>query len=139
MADTVVSNSISLAGAQKAVTAAQKKAAKMKCAVCICVVDVSGEPVATARMDGAPRLSAGIAANKAFSVTGFGGMPTSMWWGAIEGDPSLVHGLTLTPRLVVFGGGVPIHIDGQLVGAIGVSGGSTDQDVEIASAGAAAL
>jgi uncharacterized protein GlcG (DUF336 family) len=130
---------VSLAGAQKIIAAAIKKAAKIKCPVCIVVVDPAGEAVATVRMDGAPRLSAGIAANKAYTVAGFVGVPTSAWWGAIENDPSLVHGLTHTPRLVIFGGGVPLHIDGQLVGAIGVSGGTAQQDEEIATAGAAAI
>ena len=57
----------------------------------------------------------------------------------IEGDPSLVHGLTKTPRLVVFGGGVALVVDDQVVGAIGVSGGSSQEDREVAEAGAAAL
>jgi glc operon protein GlcG len=136
---TIPMQSVSLAGAQRVVTAAIAHATSIGCAACVVVVDPSGEPVATVRMDGAPRLSAGIAANKAYTVTGFGGMPTAMWWGAIESDPSLVHGITHTPRLIVFGGGVPLMADGALVGAVGVSGGTTDQDVEIATAGAAAL
>ena len=50
-----------------------------------------------------------------------------------------MHGLTKTPRLVVFGGGVALVVDGQVVGAIGVSGGSSQEDREVAEAGAAAL
>ena len=48
----------------------------------------------------------------------------------------LVHGITHTLRLVIFGGGSPIRIDGALVGAVGVSGGSTEQDRAIAEAAA---
>ena len=107
--------------------------------VCVVVCDPSGEPVVTARMDHAPRLSAQVAADKAWTVTGFGGMPTHSWWPMIEDDPSLVHGLTKTPRLVVFGGGVALVVDGQVVGAVGVSGGSSQEDREVAEAGAAAL
>jgi glc operon protein GlcG len=136
---TIPMQSVSLAGAQRVIAAAVAHASSMGCPVCVVVADPSGEPDATVRMDGAPRLSAGIAANKAFTVTGFGGMPTASWWGAIENDPALVHGLTHTPRLVVFGGGVPLMVDGTLVGSIGVSGGTADQDVEIATAGAANL
>jgi len=55
------------------------------------------------------------------------------------GEPALVHGITHTPRLVVFGGGEPVRVSGELVGAVGVSGGSAEQDAEIAAAGAAAL
>ena len=139
MADTVPTRSLTLEGAQKVLEAALAKAADLVLRFCITVADPSGEPVMSARMDGAPRLSAGIAANKAYTVAGFGGMPTDAWWGAIKDEPSLVHGLTLTPRLIVFGGGVPITSNGDLVGTIGVSGGSAEEDTVVASAGAAAL
>jgi glc operon protein GlcG len=123
MADLIESKTVSLAGF----------------AMCICVVDTAGEPVVAVRMDGAPRLSASIAADKAWTVTSFAGMPTSAWWGAIKDDPTLVHGITNTPRLIIFGGGEPLMVDGQLVGAIGVSGGTSEQDADIAQAAAAAL
>jgi len=137
--DTAPGRSLTLAGARKALDAALAKAEGMGLRFCIAVTDTSGEPVATARMDGAPRLSAGIALNKAFTVAGFGGMPSGNWWNLIKDEPSLVHGITHTPRLIVFGGGVGIFVDGELVGAIGVSGGSADQDTEVAKAGADAI
>ncbi len=139
MADTVSTRSLTLEGAQKVLDAALTKAADLGLRFCITVADPSGEPVLSARMDGAPRLSAGIAANKAYTVAGFGGMPTDAWWGMIKDEPSLVHGITHTPRLIVFGGGVPITAGGELVGTIGVSGGSAEEDAVVASAGAAAL
>ena len=101
--------------------------------------DPAGEPVISARMDGAPRISAQIACDKAWTVAGFGGLPTHSWWPTIEDDPALVHGITKTPRLVIFGGGVALRVDGDVVGAIGVSGGSSAEDREIAEAGAAGL
>ncbi|WP_419912772.1 GlcG/HbpS family heme-binding protein [Candidatus Poriferisodalis sp.] len=137
--DTAPGRSLTLAGARKALDAALAEAEAMGRRFCIAVTDTSGEPVATARMDGAPRLSAGIALNKAFTVAGFGGMPSGNWWNLIKDEPSLVHGITHTPRLIVFGGGVGIFVDGELVGAIGVSGGSADEDTEVAQAGADAL
>lgn len=137
--DTAPARSLTLGGARKALDAALAKAEAMGQRFCIAVTDTSGEPVATARMDGAPRLSAGIALNKAFTVAGFGGMPSGNWWNLIKDDPSLVHGITHTPRLIVFGGGVGIFVDGELVGAIGVSGGSAHEDTEVAQAGAGAL
>lgn len=137
--DTAPGRSLTLAGARKALDAALAKSEAMGQPFCIAVTDTSGEPVATARMDGAPRLSAGIALNKAFTVAGFGGMPSGNWWNLIKDEPSLVHGITHTPRLIVFGGGVGIFVDGELVGAIGVSGGSADEDTEVAQAGADAL
>ncbi len=137
--DTAAGRSITLTGARKALDAALAKADEMGLRFCIAVTDTSGEPVATARMDGAPRLSAGIALNKAYTVAGFGGMPSGNWWNLIKDEPALVHGITHTPRLIVFGGGVGIFVDGELVGAIGASGGSADEDTEVAQAGADAL
>ena len=130
---------LTLAGAEAVVAAARARADSLGLGVCICVTDRSGGPIMTIRMDDAPLLSAGIAADKAFTVASFKGLPTDAWWGAIENEPALVHGITHTPRLTIFGGGKPILVGGVLAGAIGVSGGSADQDVEIAAAGAAAI
>lgn len=139
MVDTTTSANLTLDGARKVLDAALAAAKETGAAFCICVTDASGEPIVSARMDGAPRMSTGIAANKAYSVTGFGGLPTDAWWGLIGDDPALVNGLTLTPRLTIFGGGVGVFAGGDLVGAVGVSGGSPDQDAEVARAAAAAI
>lgn len=139
MADTADSKSLTLDGARKVLDAALAKAGEMGIAFCLTVADPSGAPILSARMDGAPRLSADIAANKAFTVASFGGMPTGAWWDMIKDEPSLVHGITHTPRLIVFGGGVPIRSGGALVGTIGVSGGSAADDTVVAEAGAAAI
>jgi uncharacterized protein GlcG (DUF336 family) len=138
MADTDVipMSVLSLSAAQRVAEAAISAAQSHGVAACIAVSDPSGEPIVTMRMDGAPRLSAEIARNKAYTVASFNGLPTHVWWPAIAEDPALVHGLTHTPRLVVFGGGVPVRIDGALVGAVGVSGGSSEQDRLIAEAAA---
>ena len=138
-ADTASSAALTLDGARKVLDAALAKAAAEGWSMCITVCDPSGEPVMSARMDGAPRLSAGIAANKAYTVAGFGGLPTGNWWEMIKDEPALANGITHTPRLIVFGGGVGVFADGQLVGAIGVSGGSAEEDTEVAEAGASAL
>lgn len=139
MSDTLSMRTISLAAAQRVLGAALAQAEAMGKLFCVCISDPAGEAVLSARMDGAPRISAGIAADKAYTVAGFGGMPTDRWWGAIENEPSLVHGITKVPRLIVFGGGVGLYAAGELVGAIGVSGGSAEDDVEVARAGAAVL
>ena len=139
MADTAPTSTLTLDGARKVLDAALAKAEAMGKRFCLVVTDASGEPIVSARMDGAPRLSAGIAANKAFTVAGFGGLPTGGWWDMIKEEPALVHGITHTPRLVVFGGGVGVFTNGQLVGAIGVSGGSAEEDTEVAEAGAGVI
>ena len=138
-ADVVPMNALSLSAAQRVVDAAIASARSFGANVCIAVCDPTGEPIVTVRMDGAPRLSAEVARNKAYTVAAFNGMPTHAWWPAIADDPSLVHGITHTPRLIVFAGGVPVRIDGALLGAVGISGGSADQDLAIAEAAAAAL
>jgi uncharacterized protein GlcG (DUF336 family) len=137
--DVVPMHSLSLSAAQRVADAAISAARSHGVAMCVAVSDPSGEPIVTARMDGAPRLSAEIARNKAYTVASFNGLPTHVWWPVIADDPALVHGITHTPRLVIFAGGVPVHIDGALVAAVGVSGGSTEQDRAIAEAGAAAV
>ena len=134
--DVVPMNSLSLGAAQRVADAAVAAARTHGVAACVAVSDPSGEPIVTVRMDGAPRLCAEIARNKAYTVASFNGLPTHVWWPVIADDPALVHGITHTPRLVIFGGGAPIRIDGALVGAVGVSGGSTDQDRAIAEAAA---
>lgn len=137
--ETTEARSLTLEGANKVLSAATDHAETMGRSFCIAVTDQAGDAIITVRMDGAPRLSAGIALNKAYSVTGFAGMPTAAWWDVIKGEPSLVHGLTHTPRLTIFGGGVGVFVGGALVGAIGVSGGSADEDAEVAQAGADAI
>jgi glc operon protein GlcG len=139
VADSVAVKVITLGAAQRVLAAALEYAEANGLRMCITIADPSGLPVLSARMDGAPRLSADIAANKAFTVASFGGMPTDRWWDAIKDSPALVHGITHTPRLTIFGGGLPLSAEGSLVGAIGVSGGSAEQDRDVAAAGAAAL
>jgi uncharacterized protein GlcG (DUF336 family) len=67
-------------------------------------------------------------------------MPTHGWFDFIKDDPPLASGAPSgIDRLVIFGGGYPITIDGAVVGAIGVSGGHYSQDQEVAEAGLAVL
>ena len=139
MPDVITMNSLSLSAAQRAVEASIAAAHSENVAACIAVCDPAGEAIITVRMNGAARLTAQVALNKAYSVAMFNGMPTDKWWPLLADDPALVHGFPLTPRLVVFAGGVPVRIDGAVVGAVGVSGGSPAQDRVIAQAGADAV
>jgi uncharacterized protein GlcG (DUF336 family) len=102
------------------------------------VVDESGVQKASRRMDGAPLLSVDIAGDKAYTAVAFG-IPTHGWFDFIKNDPPLLHGIVKTPRLVVFGGGYPLSVDGQVIGGVGVSGGHYEQDMKVAEAGVAAL
>ncbi|HEX9170373.1 MAG TPA: heme-binding protein [Roseiarcus sp.] len=135
---TFVKHSIDAEAAEKAVAAAAKKAAELKLKMCIAVSDEAGDLKAFLRMDGAPKLSVGIAQDKAYTSASFG-MPTHAWFEFIKDDPPLLHGITHTPRLTVFGGGFPITLKGEIVGAIGLSGGHYTQDMECARAALSAI
>lgn len=124
---------IDLDTAAKAIKAAKKKAEDLGLAMCIAVTDESGDLKAFHRMDGAPKLSVDIASNKAYTSAAFG-IPTHVWYDFIKNDPPLLHGITHTPRLVIFGGGYPIKEEGEMIGAIGISGGHYTQDMECARA-----
>jgi uncharacterized protein GlcG (DUF336 family) len=89
-------------------------------------------------MPGAFLHSIDIAIDKAYTAASFG-FPTSQWPEILAGDEALRIGLPLRPRLVIFGGGLPIVENGQRIGGIGVSGGSAEQDEDCARAGLAAL
>ena len=138
MTDLIDARTIGYSAANRALDAAIGAANSLGVPVCIAVSDRAGHLVAYARMDGAPLLSGEIAQDKAYTVAAFG-LPTHEWFDLIKDELSLLHGIVKTDRLIVFGGGVPIHADGDLVGAVGVSGGSADQDRQIAEAGAAAI
>jgi uncharacterized protein GlcG (DUF336 family) len=131
--------SISSEAAHQAIAAAEAKAAEIGVPMDIAIVDDSGVLKAFSRMDGAPLLSIQIAQDKAYTAAGFG-MPTHGWHDFIKDDEPLAAGAPSgIERLVIFGGGYPIQLDGQLVGAIGVSGGHYTQDQEVAEAGLQAI
>ena len=139
MAQTFPKASISTEAAHKAIAAAEAKAAEIDVPMNIAIVDDGGHLKAFSRMDGSALLSAQIAQDKAYTAVGFG-MPTHGWHDFIKDDPPLADGApTGIDRLVIFGGGYPITLDGQVVGAIGVSGGHYSEDQKVAEAGLEAL
>ena len=135
---SVAKRSISAQGASKVLEAAHAKAKAMGVPMCISVTDETGDLKAFLRMDGAIKISVDISMNKAFTSASTG-LATNQWHDFIKDDPPLLHGLTHTPRFVIFGGGVPLKEGEAVIGAIGVSGGHYTQDMEVAEAGAKAL
>jgi len=126
--------SVSSALAHRMIAAGEERATAMGHAFVIAIVDESGVAKALSRMDGAPLLAVQVAQDKAYSAAGFG-MPTHSWHDFIKDDPPLAAGATAgIDRLVVFGGGYPIVVEGQVVGGVGVSGGHYRQDMEVAEA-----
>lgn len=138
MPETFIKRSITGAAARRVVDAAAARAAALGIKVAIAVCDESGVLKEFSRMDGAPLLSIDIAKDKAYTAAAYG-VATHDWFEFIKDDPPLLHGITKVPRLIVFGGGNPLKVDGCVVGAIGISGGHYSQDMEIAAAGSEAL
>ncbi len=104
-----------------------KKADELNIFVNIAVMDDGGNLKGFLRMDQAALMNGQIARNKAYTAVGLG-IPTTDWYPKIKDMPELLHGLVHTDNMVIFGGGLPIYIDSQLVGGIGVSGGTCEQD-----------
>jgi uncharacterized protein GlcG (DUF336 family) len=104
----------------------------------IAVVDADGTLKSFIRMDGAALLAVGIAQRKAWTAISFS-TPTHGLWEFIKNDPPLLHSLPQQENMVLFGGGYPIVLNGQMIGGIGVSGGHYSQDQQCAEAGLAAL
>jgi uncharacterized protein GlcG (DUF336 family) len=139
MADTFSKSSISTELAHRMIEAAEAMASDIGIPFVIAIVDESGVLKAFSRMDGAALLSVQVAQDKAYTAVGFG-LSTDGWHDFIKDDPPLAAGAASgIERLVVFGGGFPIEIDGKRVGAIGVSGSHWSQDMEVARAGLAVL
>lgn len=139
MTDVTVRPMLTAGGAMKAIQAAWAHSQAIGVPVDISVCDAAGNELAFLRPDGAPLLSMGIARDKAYTVAAFHGIPTHDWYSMIAHEPPLLHGIVHRDRLTIFGGGVPVLVDGVMVGAVGCSGGSAAQDREVAEAGAAAI
>jgi len=136
---SVSSANISHSAVQTALAGASSKAQAMDVLVNIAVTDAAGLMVGFIRMNGAPLHSIDIALDKAYTASSFG-LPTSHWTETLKHhSPAVRQGLVLRPRFVAFGGGLPIVHQGNRIGGIGVSGGSEQQDEEIAQAGLAVL
>ncbi len=105
----------------------------------VAVVDAGGNLAAFLRMPGAFLHSIDIAIDKAYTAASFG-LPTGAWSEALASDSAAVRsGIPLRPRMVCFGGGLPLRHEGRLIGGIGVSGGSELEDETCARAGLTAI
>ena len=137
-ASSVAMRAISAEAALAACQAAVAHAEAAGLRINVAVTDASGVLMAFLRMPGAFLHSIDIAIDKAYTAASFG-FPTSTWAGVVGDDELLRIGLNQRPRLVMFGGGLPIVEGGMRIGGIGVSGGSAAQDEACAAAGIAAL
>jgi uncharacterized protein GlcG (DUF336 family) len=125
--------------AAAAVAAAAHWADEAGIKVNVAVVDAGGNLAAFVRMPGAFLHSIDIAIDKAYTAAGFG-LPTSAWTSALATHSAAVRdGIPLRPRMVCFGGGLPLNHQGRVIGGIGVSGGSELEDETCAKAGLSAI
>lgn len=108
-------------------------------AVSVAIVDRSGALLGFLRMTDAPPQTSDLAMDKAYTAAGFE-FPSADWKTFLEQhSPAVQKGLARRPRMVMFGGGVPIRVEGACVGAVGVSGGTERQDIECAQHGIAVI
>jgi len=131
--------SLTLDDARKAIAGGERKAQELGIPYNIAVVDSGGGLIAHVRMDGAWLASVGISIDKAWTARAVD-MPTEAL--AQMAQPGQqVFGLNTTDhgRIVIFGGGIPVKAGGTVIGAVGASGGSVEQDVLVARAAVAAL
>lgn len=138
MSHSVSTAVISVEAASQVLAATVSHARQMGIAINVAITDSSGTLAGFLRMPGAFLHSIDIAIDKAYTAASFG-FPTSQWMNVLENDPALEAGLPLRPRLVIFGGGLPIVENGVRIGGIGVSGGSAEQDEACARAGLTAI
>ena len=125
---------ISCEAAAAVAQGAIQKAEELGIKINVAVTDSSGVLIAFLRMPGAFLHSIDISIDKAYTASSFG-FPTSQWMSIIENDPALREGIVQRPRLVIFGGGVPVRVGDDLIGGVGVSGGSAEEDEICALAG----
>lgn len=135
----MIERTIDLEQAQRVLAAAIEMGKKMNLRLSIAVAGRAGDLKAFVRMDGASLLSGETARRKAYTVAATG-MSTrefgSVLKSEMDNEPELFHGMLGIDNIIAFAGGVPIMLDGERIGAIAVSGASSDQDQQIAESAA---
>ena len=132
-------SSLSLADARRLIAAGEQKAQELGIPYNIAVVDAGGNLIAHVRMDGAWLGSIDISIHKAFTSRAFDMATQDLAKMAQSGKPLFGIDSTNHEKVVIFGGGIPIKIGDTVVGGLGASGGTVDQDLEVAEAAVAAF
>jgi uncharacterized protein GlcG (DUF336 family) len=130
---------VTLEDARRVIAAAEKKAAEIAQPMNIAVADVGGNLVAHVRMDGAWLGSVDISINKAWTSRAFDIATRDLAEHSQSGGQFFGINASNDGKVMIFAGGIPLKQGGKVVGAIGVSGGSGDQDHQVAEAGAEAF
>ena len=130
---------LTLAVAKCVLGRVEERATELGVRVCAAVLDQGANPVATIRMDGAQLGAYPLALEKAWTAVAFEA-PTEEWSSVTTpGAPAWGFSTSLSGKVIVFGGGIPLRRDDYLIGGLGVSGSRAVVDAEVARAGAEAL
>ncbi len=128
MKNIITQKSISRQASMEACLLSVKKAEELNISINVSVVDNKGLEMAFLRMENSFIHSINIAKDKAFTSASFG-FPTHQWTEIFKQIPHLEQGFSNRDRLIPFGGGLPIFEGSVKVGAIGVSGGTEEEDI----------
>lgn len=126
---------LEIADARMLIEGAREKADAIGVPMCIAITDEGGNLVAFERMDGGKVTSSIIAVDKAFTAAGAKKATHEYGAASQPGAPAYGIASAIGGRLMVVGGGLPVIVDGDVVGGIGVSSGTPGQDQEVAQAG----
>ena len=125
-------SNLSLEKARKIIRAGERKAKEMNIAAVFAVVNAEGNLIIEERMDNAILVSIEVAYKKAYTAAALKLNTEDLT--ALVQPGAMFYGLQSDPKYIVFGGGMLLKVDGKIVGAVGVSGGSAQEDMEIAKA-----
>jgi uncharacterized protein GlcG (DUF336 family) len=131
--------SLTLEDARRMLSAAEARAANLGIAYNIAVVDAGGHLIAFLRQDGALIGSIDLAIDKAVTARIFDKATSDIAALAQSGKPLFGIQESNAGKVVIFGGGIPVFSNGTIIGAVGASAGTVEQDVEVAQAAIAAL
>jgi uncharacterized protein GlcG (DUF336 family) len=125
---------LSLEDARVLIAGARAKAQEIGVPMCIAVCDESGQLIAFERMDGGKITSTIIAQDKAYTAAGAKRSTESYGAASQPGSPAYGINSAIGGRLLVVGGGLPVVVDGEVVGGVGLSSGTPAQDIQCAQA-----
>ncbi|WLS00302.1 GlcG/HbpS family heme-binding protein [Shinella sumterensis] len=126
---------LSIEDARTLIAGARAKAEEIGVPMCIAIADESGQLIAFERMDGGKITSTIIAQDKAYTAAGAKRTTESYGSASQPGSPAYGINSAIGGRLMVVAGGLPVIVDGDVVGAIGLSSGTPAQDTQCAQAG----
>ncbi|MBZ5581907.1 MAG: heme-binding protein [Acidobacteriia bacterium] len=135
----IASSTLGYEDARGAIDAILAEVTRRGKAAVIVVADAHGEPIAFARMDGAPLSSIAVAANKAWTAARAGKPTADIGKKVRDAEQGFDIAYYGDPRFCGWGGGIPVRRDGTVVGSVAVSGLPEAEDMEVATVGAAAI